>query len=451
MTSQQVLPDPALVTRARRGWYVYDWASSTFSTTVITVFLGPYLTSIAQAAAGSDGRVSMLVAQVRPGSFFAFAVSLSVVLQVLVLPVVGAVADRVQHKLWLLGLFGYLGAGATLAMVFVVGTAYGWGAVLLVIANVAYGASIVVYNSYLPEVAAPDDRDTVSSRGWALGYLGGGLLLVVNLALFLTHDTWGLTSGQAARVCIGSAALWWGIFLLVPLLRLRRVPYPRPRPARVSGSLLTAGFRQLGSTLRHMRGLPQTLLFLAAFLFYNDGIQTVISLASVYGAEQLQLSETVLIVAILQVQIVAFGGALLLGRLALHWGPRAVILGSLVVWVVVIVTAYWLPAGQTIPFLLLAAAIGVVLGGSQALSRSLFSQLIPRSSEAEYFSFYEISERGTSWLGPFAFGIVFDITGSYRNAIGFLVVFFVAGFVLLTMVRLREAIAAAGNPQPRLV
>jgi MFS transporter, UMF1 family len=451
-----VAPEP-LRTRSRRGWYVYDWAASAFSTTVITVFLGPYLTGIAEnAAGGADGRVTVLWLDVRPGSFFAYAVSLSVVLQVLVLPMVGAVADRSGRKLLLLGLFAYLGVAATLAMVLVTGSAYLLGGTLLVVANVAFGASTVVYNAYLPEVATPDERDAVSSRGWALGYLGGGLLLTVNLGLFLSRDSVGLSSGDAARICLASAALWWGVFALVPLRRLRRVPYPstRPGPAGDGPSAarsMLGGFGQLRSTFAAMRELPQTLLFLVAYLFYNDGVQTVIALASVFGAEELGMSETVLIVAVLEVQLVAFVGALALGRLAGRFGARRVVAGSLVVWVLVLLVAYRLPADRVGLFLALAAAIGLVLGGTQALSRSLYSQVIPRSSEAEYFSFYELSDRGTSWLGPLVFGVVFDVTASYRNALVVLVVFFVVGLVLLLRVRVREAVTAAGNPQPRLV
>ncbi|MFZ0324957.1 MAG: MFS transporter [Actinomycetes bacterium] len=437
--------------RAQRGWYVYDWASSAFSTTVVTVFLGPYLTSIAENAAGADGRVGLFFLDVRPGSYFAYVVSLSVLIQVVVLPVVGAVADRLQRKLFMLGLFAYVGALATMAMYFVQGSAYAWGALLLVVANVSFGAAIVVYNAFLPEISTPDERDSVSSRGWALGYLGGAILLALNLVLFSSVDSVGITEGEAARISIASAGLWWGVFTLVPLRRLRRRPYPSAVPPDVSENTLLAGFAQLLRTLRRMRGLPQTVLFLVAYLFYNDGVQTVIALASIFGAEELKMSEQVLIVAVLLVQIVAFAGALLLGRMAGRFGARRVIAGSLVVWMLVVVFAYVLPAGQTIAFLVLAALIGVVLGGTQALSRSLFSQLIPRESEAEYFSFYEISERGTSWLGTLAFGLVFDLTGSYRNAIGVLVVFFVVGLGLLVLVRVRPAIEAAGNPQPLVV
>jgi UMF1 family MFS transporter len=215
--------------------------------------------------------------------------------------------------------------------------------------------------------------------------------------------------------------------------------------------VLTDGFRQLGRTLRGLRAYPLTLFFLLAYLIYNDGIQTVIALASTFGTEELHLGQSTLIVTILIVQFLAFGGALLLGALAARLGARNTVLFSLVLWLGVVVAAYWIPARAPIPFMILGAAIGIVLGGSQALSRSLFSQLIPRGREGEYYGFYEISSGGTSWLGPLFFGLIYQLTNSYRNGIVSLVIFFVLGGILLAFVPLRRAVVAAGNTPPRLL
>jgi UMF1 family MFS transporter len=217
------------------------------------------------------------------------------------------------------------------------------------------------------------------------------------------------------------------------------------------GNVLTDGFKQLGHTIREVRAYPLTLFFLLAFLIYNDGIQTVITLASQYGTEELGLSQSTLIITILIVQFLAFGGALLLGAMAARIGARKTILFSLALWLVVIIAAYWLPEGQPLPFMILGAGIGLVLGGSQALSRSLFSQLIPRGKEGEYYGFYEISDKGTSWLGPLAFGLIFQLTNSYRIGIVSLVVFFLVGGVLLALVPIRRAIVAVGNTPPRVL
>ena len=450
---------PAAGRRERTGWYFYDWANSAFQTTVITVFLGPFLTSVTKQAAGCPvggdsgctGDVHPLGITVAAGSFYPYLVSLSVLLTVFVLPVMGAVADRSPRKKPLLAAAAFTGAGATMAMAFVTGERYLLGGLLFVIANISFGAAIVVYNSFLPQLAGPDERDKVSSRGWAIGYLGGGLLLAFNLAavsLFAIEGNAQRTL-DLARWCIAVAGLWWAVFTVVPLLLLRE--RPGAQSARARGNVLTDGFRQLGHTIRGVRAYPLTLFFLRAFLVYNDGIQTVIALPRQYGTEELGLGTSTLIVTILLVQFLAFGGALLLGALAARIGARTTILISLALWLAVVVAAYWLPAGAPVPFMILGAGIGLVLGGSQALSRSLFSQLIPAGKEGEYYGFYEISDKGTSWLGPLAFGLVFQITNSYRVGIVSLVVFFLAGGILLALVPIRRAIVAAGNTPPTVL
>ncbi|XTZ17390.1 MFS transporter [Micromonospora echinospora] len=448
---------PSSTRRERTGWYFYDWAMSAFSTTVITVFLGPFLTSVTEVAAGCElgadtcsGYVYPLGVKVAAGSYFPYLVSLSVFLTVFVLPVTGAVADRSRHKKRLLAGFAFLGAGATTAMLFVTGDRYLLGGALFVVANIAFGAGVVVYNSFLPHLGGPDDRDAISSRGWALGYLGGGLLLAVNLVVVNSFgDGTAQRTLDLARWSIVSAGLWWALFTLVPLRWLRE--HPSVEATVAGGNVLVDGFRQLGRTLREVKAYPLTLFFLLAFLVYNDGIQTVIALASQYGTEELRLGQTTLIVTILLVQFLAFGGALLLGALARRIGAWKTVLLSLVLWTAVILAAFRLPAEAPVPFMILGAGIGLVLGGSQALSRSLFSQLIPAGREGEYYGFYEISDKGTSWLGPLAFGLVFQLTNSYRVGLVSLLIFFVVGFLLLAAVPVRRAIIAAGNTPPRVL
>ncbi len=432
--------------RERVGWYFYDWANSAFPTTVTTVFLGPYLGSIADNAADAHGRVHPLGIPVAAGSLYAYAVSLSVLLTVFILPIVGAVADRSGRKKYLLGLFAYLGAAATVGLVFLTGTRYLLGTVLFLVANISFGAANVVYNSFLNDIAAPDDRDKVSSIGWAIGYVGGGLLLAVNVVAVLLKGSLGLSTGDVARYSIVSAGLWWAGFTTLPLVRLRNRP---PVAGLHRGSVLSDGFRQLGHTLRGIRRYPLTLAFLAAYLIYNDGIQTVIALASVYADKQLGLSQSVQVETILLVQFVAFFGAWVCGRLATRFGAVKTILATLAVWTLALGIAYVLPAGRAVPFVALGALIGVVLGGSQALSRSLYSQVVPRSQEAEYFALYEVSDKGTSWLGPLLFGLAYQLTNTYRVAIVSLLVFFAVGFVALLAVPMRRAIVAAGNVPPR--
>ncbi|MFD8937558.1 MFS transporter [Streptomyces sp. NPDC059578] len=433
--------------REQHGWYLYDWACSVYSTTVLTVFLGPYLTEIAKAAADADGYVHPLGVPVRAGSFFAYSVSLSVIVAILIMPIAGAVADRTGRRKPLLAAAAYTGASATAGMFLLGGDRYLLGGLLLVVANAALAVSMVLYNSFLPLIARPEERDAVSSRGWAFGYTSGALVLVANLVLFLRHDDFGVSESTAVRICLASAGVWWGAFTVIPLRRLRD---RRTEKAAGAGGA-AGGWRQLAATFREMRRQPLTLAFLLAYLVYNDGVQTVISQASLYGSEELGLDQSTLIVAVLLVQLLAIAGALGMGRLARTYGAQRTILASLVAWTLILGAGYFLPAGAPVFFFLLAAGIGLVLGGTQALSRSLFSHLVPPGKEAEYFSAYEMSDRGMSWLGPLLFGLTYQVTGSYRDAILSLVAFFVLGFFLLARVPVRRAVRDAGNPVPERI
>lgn len=428
--------------REQVGWYFYDWANSAFSTTVVTVFLGPYLTTVTQAAANGTGFVYPLGIKVFADSFFPFMVSLSVLLQVFFLPILGAIADYSHIKKQMLGLFAYLGAFATIGLYFLQGDNYLLGGILFLVANLSFGASIVFYNAFLPEIATPARRDAVSSQGWALGYLGGGILLALNLVLFLNAARFGLEQGHAVRISMASAGMWWAIFTVIPLITLKhRLPH---KTLSAGQRLLTVGFRQLSHTLRNLPKYPQTMLFLVAYLLYNDGIQTVIALSSQFGSQEIGIGESSLVAVILMVQFVAFVGALLFGYLAQRIGTKRAIILSLVIWTATIVYAYGFLQTET-QFFVMAAAIAIVLGGSQALSRSAFSQMIPTGQEAEYFSLYEISERGTSWIGPLVFGLALQFTGSYRVGILSVAIFFLIGLALLPLVDIRQAAIEAGH------
>ncbi len=432
--------------RERVGWYFYDWANSAFSTSVVTVFLGPYLTTVTRAAADANGFVHPFGIKVGAGSFFPYVVSLSVVFQVVLLPVLGALADYTHRRKQMLLLFAFGGAFATMGLYFLEGTKYLLGGALFLVANLCFGASIVFYNAFLPDLAPPHRRDSVSAMGWAVGYVGGGLLLALNLVLFSRAESFGLSPADAARISLASAGAWWALFTLVPMATLKeRVRAARPPRGE---HYLSAGFRQLGRTFRKARRRPQTWLFLVAYLLYNDGIQTVIALAAQFGQEELHLSMTTLTTAILMVQFVAFFGSHLFNGLAKGIGARRAVMASLVVWTGVVVHAYAFLETER-QFYILCAVIAIVLGGSQALSRSIYSLFIPKGEEAEYFALYEVGERGTSWIGPLLFGLALQVTGSYRTAILSLIVFFAAGFVLLGFVDVEKGAREAGEDAPR--
>lgn len=453
-------PDYEANRRYQRPWYWYDWANSAFVTTIGTVLFGPYLTSIAKAAAcpGQDTDLEcatslhVLGIPIAPGSLAPYTTTFATILSAIVLIFVGAIADRMERPAKFLGACAWTGAAAAAGLFFVTGTRWQLGVILMILASIALGSSLVVYDSILNQIAHPDERDKVSSRGWALGYLGGGLLLAVNLGIVTFHDSLGMSTGTAVRVSMLSAALWWALWAIIPVrglwtLRAVEAPAAAPGEGAVGGSIA-----QLRSTFGDLRAHhPQTLLFLIAYLFYNDGIQTVIAASSLYGAEELKFEQSQLIALILLVQFVAFGGALIFGRVAGRIGASRTVLGSLVLWTLIVAAAFFVPQRAFIPFLTLGVAIGLVLGGSQALSRSLYSQLVPHNREAKYFSLYQAMERGTSWFGTLLFGLVYQLTHAYRLAILALIVFFVVGGLLLSRVNFREGIRRAGNEQPALV
>ncbi|HLF89186.1 MAG TPA: MFS transporter [Anaerolineales bacterium] len=477
------------------SWTMYDWANSAFSTTVGTVFLGPYVTGIAGAAADANGFLHLGSLALRPGSLFAYAVSASVLMQVAFLPVLGALADYSHIRKKLLMFFAMLGSLATMLMFFITDGGHWFAFLLFLIANVSFGASIVFYNAYLPDIASEDRRDHVSASGFAMGYAGGGLLLLLNLVMFMFSDSLGLSGAMVARISLASAGVWWLVFAQITFRNLRSRHAVKPIPE--GETYLTIGFSQLAALLgvsrqlvtamlllpllipilllfnlplwaallpgagpigvliififRKSRTLPEAMKYLVAYLLYNDGIQTVIAVAAIFASEELNMADTNRILVILMIQFVAFGGAYLFSFFAKRMGTKNAILLSLVVWSLAVVFAYFgmrdfsVMEGLGITraeleFWLLGFVVALILGGSQALSRSLFSQMIPKEQEAEFFSFYEVSERGTSWLGTFVFARVNDLTGSLRLGILSLIFFFFVGLILLPLVKVDKAI-----------
>ncbi|MGE5221523.1 MAG: MFS transporter [Omnitrophica WOR_2 bacterium] len=428
------------------GWAMYDWANSAFSTTVVTVFLGPYLASLASKAAAAypDGLARLAGIPIAPDSFFPYCVSLSVVLQVFFLPILGAIADYSHRRKQMMQLFATIGALATILLFFTTAPVWWLGGLLFLVANLAFGASVVFYNSYLPDIASEDQRDRVSSYGWAMGYLGDAILLVFNLVFYLSSDKLGVPKDLAVRINLASAGVWWISFSFFTWMRL----HPRHAVRRLppSETYASAGYKQLAGTLREMKNFPETLKFLLAYFLYNDGIQTVLSVAAVFAVAPLArggvgMDQSTLTIAILMIQFMAIFGALLWGRLANWVGAKRAIIISLVIWSAVVIYAYFGLKGdnRVMEFFILGAFIALVMGGSQSISRSLFSQMIPAGRQAEYYSFYEISERGTSWIGPLLFGLMNQFFGSLRPAILSLILFFILGLVMLPFVNVKKA------------
>lgn len=456
--------------RERRGWYLYDWANSPFYSSVTTVFGALYMSSVAAVDAKSDITrngdspcrtpggvenklqncdVSLFGLHFPAGSVWGYLLSVATVVQVLVLPIAGAVADRSRHKRRILGGFAALGAVATALMFLMAEGNWQLGAVLFIIGNIGYGASLVIYYSFLVDIAGPDERDAVSARGWAFGYLGGGLALALQLAFYLGRDALGVSQPAAVRICFLTSGIWWLVFTIPVVRALPRTQVPVAVERGLS--VLTAGFAELRKTVVAAKAYPLTLAFLGSYLVFTDGITTVVSVSAQYGKDELKFSDEVLIVTVLVIQFVAYAGGTVHGLVARRFGAKRTILGSLALWILVIGSAYFVQAGKPLQFYAVAVGIGLVLGGTNALSRSLFSQMIPEGKDAQYYSLYVVGEKGTSWLGPLVFAGVGQATGSFRLAIVALVVFFVVGLVLVWLVPVRRAIEAAGNRPPAVL
>lgn len=433
----------------QRSWYLYDWAISTYQTTTASLMLGPYLSSVARAAVCPSQRgpcqdLKILGISITPEQLPTYLATTATLMSSILVFFVGAWADRSAHPVRQLGGYAMVGASAASAMVFISGSNWQLGAVLLVVASLAAGCSLVVYDSLLSRIAGPADRDRVSSAGWAYGYLGGGLLLVVHLALYAEGPgRLGISSDDAVRLCLLTSGLWWAGFGAIAIRRMRRLG----PSVGLAGSHLSL-LAELRESMTELRNYPQTARFLVAYLFYNDGVQTVIYSFALFGTQELLLSREHLVVCLVLVQFVAFGGSLWFGRLAARIGASRAIARGLLWWIAALGAAYVIPRQNFLAFAVLSMGVGLTLGGTQALSRSAYSQLIPRGKEAQFFGLYHALERGTSWYGIFLFGVVYAATRSYRMAVLSTVGFFVVGAMMLRRVRFAEGARDAGNVPP---
>ena len=434
------------------GWMLYDWANSAFYTSVVAVLLGPYLINLAEKAVGEDGVIlDLFFFNVTPKGLFGFCIALSVVSMVIFLPILGAIADYTNLKKSLMAFFCYLGVTTSALLFFVTGDSYVFASILLVISNMGFAAANVFYNAFLIDITTEDKRDRVSSYGYASGYIGGVVMLVLNLLLINNAERLGISTGLAVRISFLLASLWWGIFGAISFYMVKSRGAGKEIPK--DKNLVTIGFSEIWQTLKELRRLRHTTLFLVAYLFYNDGIQTVILQSSVFISYELFTSKglesdnSFLIVIFLIAQVSALVGALVFERVARVLGAKRTIILSLIIWCAIVIYAYGFFESKFQAYIM-GAFIGMVLGSAQALSRSLYSQMIPKGRESSFFGLYEISEKGTSWMGQLLFTIIVGATGSFRQAILALIFFFVVGSVILLFTDTTRAIHEAGNLTP---
>ncbi|MEQ1924060.1 MAG: MFS transporter [Pyrinomonadaceae bacterium] len=433
------------------GWMTYDWANSAFFTVVVGVLIGPYLLSLAETAVGTDGVIlDLLIFKVTPKGLPAFCTAVSVISMVIFLPVLGAIADYTNLKKVLMAGFCYTGVIAG-ALLFFVTESYVVCSLLFILGNMSFAAANVFYNAFLIDITSEDLRDKVSSYGYGAGYLSGFLVLLLNLAFLANAETLGISTGTAVRISFLFASLWWGSFAIVTFLLVKTREPEKALPEK--RNLVSVGFGEIWQTLKELRRLRYTMLFLIAYLFYNDGIQTVILQASVFISYELFTSKglpsdsSFLLIIFCIAQISAFAGALIFERIARVLGAKRTIMVALAIWCGIVIYAYGFFETKAQAYLI-GAFIGMVLGAAQALSRSLYSQMIPLGRESSFFGLYEISEKGTSWMGQLMFTIIVGATGSFRQAILGLIVFFVVGTIILLFTDTTKAIHEAGNMTP---
>jgi MFS transporter, UMF1 family len=420
-----------------RAWAMYDWANSAFQTTIVAAVFPIYFSQV--VAADLPAAVAT--------SRFAWATTLAILIVALVAPLLGAVADYAGAKKRLLALFLGIGALATLAMYWIERGDWLFALVLFVIGNVGVAGSIVFYESLLPHLVGESELDRVSSAGYAIGYLGGGTLLGINLLMIQKPSWFGIAdAGLATRLSLASVAVWWVLFS-IPLFRQVAEPPRRLEPdERPAGSAFGSGLRRLLETFRELRQFKQAFLLLLAFLIYNDGIQTIIRMATTYGAE-IGLGQGAMIGALLLTQFIGVPFAFLFGALAGRIGAKHAVFLGLAVYSGITVLGYFMRTSTH--FLILALLVGMVQGGTQALSRSLFASMIPREKSAEFFSFFGVFERYAGILGPAVFAWVVDRTGTGRSAIMSVVMFFVIGAAILAFVNVDEGRQAAREADRR--
>ena len=419
-----------LKTREQRAWAWYDWANSVYFTTVITAVFPSFYATYAARGLGLD--------QAQITARFSLITTISVATIAIAAPILGAVADYSGIKKRLLAIFMLIGVVSCAAMAMIGEGQLGLASVLFFLGNIGASGSLVFYDSLLPHVAPANEGDRVSSAGYAMGYCSGGILLLINLAWILSPQTFGFADAAAAtKASFVAVALWWAAFS-IPLFRTIREPESSDEHERVS--VIKVAFGRLGQTFREIRKYRNAFLLFIAMLLYQDGIQTVIRMSSVYGAE-VGIDTNLQIAAFVMVQFVGIPFAFLFGALGQKIGTKKCIFIAIGVYVVAASLAYFMTS--VAHFFVLAFLVATVLGGSQALSRALFARLIPQDRTSEFFGFFAVSERFATIMGPVLFFISATITGSSRAAIIGIIGLFIAGAFVLSMVNEEEGIKAA--------
>ncbi|WP_047982523.1 MFS transporter [Ornithinibacillus contaminans] len=411
------------------SWMLYDFGNSAFATTMLAAVLPIFYDTMATQGGLADGLAT---------SYWGYANSIAVLIVAILAPILGAISDFSASKMKFLRFFAFMGMIASILLAFTGDGNYLFVAIMFIIGSIGFSGANIFYDAFLPEIAEEKDLDRVSAGGFALGYVGGGILLLINVLMILNPGWFGMADQIVAmKVSFLTVGIWWFVFS-IPLLK--NIKEEKHVSVKRDKSFLTIGFTRIGSTFKEIKQFKHLLLFLFAFWLYNDGISTIIRMATIYGAD-IGIGTNDLIVALLITQFVGIPFTFFFGWLASKIAPKKALMMTLFIYLGIVIIGYFM--NSALHFYLLAICVGFVQGGSQALSRSIFGRMVPENKTGEFFGFYGISSKFSAVFGPFLFGFVGQITGDSRFGILSLVFFFIAGIILLSFVNIEKGVQAA--------
>ncbi|MDZ7330419.1 MAG: MFS transporter [candidate division KSB1 bacterium] len=419
---------------AINAWCMYDWADSAFATTIMAALFPPFYRSLVTNAGLAENQAT---------AYWGYTTSIALIAVALIAPILGAIADHTGGKKRYIALFVAIGVIATASFVFIGSNTWLLGSLLYSLGNFGFAAANIFYESLLPHLAQKNDIDQISTRGYAFGYIGGGILLIVNALWIAKYQWFGMPDiGFALRASFFSVAVWWALFS-IPLFR--HVPEPPvSRTHHLSRNVIVIGFSRLAATYKEISRYKQLLIFLIAFWLYNDGINTIIKMATAYG-DELGIRVADMTLALILTQFVGVPFSFLFGKLAQKITAKFSILLALSVYLLISIGGFFMQ--NALHFYMLAFLVGTVQGGSQALSRSLYGSMVPKHKTAEFFGFFSTSSKFAGIAGPLLFGLVSQISGASRLSILSLIGFFLLGGVILLRVNVQEGIVAARNSE----
>ncbi len=425
------------------GWAMYDWANSVYNLVITSTIFPAYYEAVTGDGneATANDTVVLFGRTFVNTSLYQYALGVAFIIVAVLSPLLSSIADYKGNKKSFLFFFCSMGSIACCALFFYDKTNLAYGLICMIIACVGFWSSLVFYNSYLPEIAAPQDQDKVSAKGFVMGYIGSVILQIICFLFVLMPDKFSITVGKASQVSFLLVGIWWWGFGQLALSKL-----PKGKPAvdkPEQGNVFTYGYKEISKVFKQLSHTPVLKNYLAAFFCYNMGVQTVMLAATLYGKSELNIPTTNLIIAILIIQIVAIPGAMLIAKLSEKIGNFNALMVCISCWIILCVFGYLIPRDGINEFYTLAILVGFVMGGIQSLSRSTYAKLMPETKDTtSYFSFYDVTEKIAIVIGMFSFGFINELTGSQRNSVLALIIFFVLGFILLLVAAKKQKQAA---------